>query len=114
MVRGSLMTAAPELTVERIRAALRDVIDAYRGINIIDLGLVYRIEIIDRSVRVTLTMTAPGCPAQGHILSGVRERLMMIHGVHDVDINLVWTPPWSPQKMAPVAETHRGVAGHAS
>ncbi|MGH8599359.1 MAG: metal-sulfur cluster assembly factor [Burkholderiales bacterium] len=95
---GTIVTAS-EPTVERVRRALHDVIDAERGINIVDLGLVYRIEIINRIVRIAMTMTAPGCPAQRHILSGVRERLMMIPGVGDVDINLVWEPRWSPQKM---------------
>jgi metal-sulfur cluster biosynthetic enzyme len=87
--RQHLTAAASEPTVERIRDALRDVIDAYRGVNIIDLGLVHRIEIADRIVTITMTMTAPDCPAQGHILSGMRERLMMIPGVGGVDIKLV-------------------------
>lgn len=96
-----MIMAASEPTVERIRRALRDVIDADRGVNIIDLGLVYRIEVIDRIVTITMTMTAPGCPAQGHILSGVRERLMMIPGVGGVDVRLVWEPGWSSQKILP-------------
>jgi metal-sulfur cluster biosynthetic enzyme len=105
--RQHMMVAASEPTVERIRRALRDVIDADRGVNIIDLGLVYRIEIIDRIVRITMTMTAPGCPAQRHILSGVRERLTMIPGVGDEDIKLVWEPRWSSQKILPPASASR-------
>lgn len=108
-----MIMAASEPTVERIRRALRDVIDADRGVNIIDLGLVYRIEVIDRIVTITMTMTmtmtAPGCPAQGHILSGVRERLMMIPGVGGVDVRLVWEPGWSSQKILP-----RSVSASAS
>ncbi len=99
--RQHLTSAASEPTVERIRGALRDVIDAYRGVNIIDLGLVHRIEIADRIVTITMTTTAPDCPAQGHILSGVRERLMMIPGVGGVDIKLVREPRRPSQAIPP-------------
>lgn len=99
--RQHLTAAASEPTVERIHDALRDVIDAYRGANIIDLGLVHRIEIADRIVTITMTMTAPDCPAQGHILSGVRERLMMIPGVGGVDVKLVWEQRRPSQAIPP-------------
>lgn len=98
---------SPRLTKARVREALRDVIDADRGCNIVDLGFVYGIEVRDNgTIHITMTMTAPDSPARNHIMSGVRERIGMIVGVSEVKINLVWRPPWSPQQMNPAPLHH--------
>lgn len=90
--------------------ALHEVIDPELGYNIVDLGLIYSIEVNDDGmVAITMTMTTPGCPAQDYILSGVYERSRSLPGVTNVDINLVWEPRWSPKKMSPVARAHFGV-----
>ena len=96
-------------TREELREALKDVFDPELGYNIVDLGLVYEIEIDDAVVAVTMTLTTPGCPASDMIQSGVRQRLEDVEGVNDVNIDLVWEPPWSPQAMSPVAKEHFGV-----
>jgi len=98
-------------TSEEMREALKDVFDPELGYNIVDLGLVYKIEIADAVVRVTMTLTTPGCPASDMITGGVKQRLEMVDGVDDIDIDLVWEPRWSPQAMSPVAKEHFGVAG---
>lgn len=103
--------AAPQPTVESVFEALHDVIDPELGYNIVDLGLVYGAEIDDETLRVTMTMTTPGCPAQDYIVMGVRERAMMIPGIGDVDVSVVWEPRWSPQAMSPAAKAHFHVAG---
>ena len=90
--------------------ALHEVIDPELGYNIVDLGLIYSLEVDDGMVAITMTMTTPGCPAQDYILSGVYERSRSLRGVSNVDINLVWEPRWSPKKMSPVAKAHFGVA----
>ena len=96
-------------TREELREALKDVFDPELGYNIVDLGMVYEIEIDDAVVAVTMTLTTPGCPASDMIESGVRQRLEGVEGVNGVNIDLVWEPPWSPQAMSPVAKEHFGV-----
>lgn len=96
-------------TVEDAYLALHDVIDPELGYNIVDIGLVYKLEIVDGLLKVTMTMTTRGCPAQDYIMGGVDERGAAIPGIDDVDIELVWEPPWTPQMMSPVAKEYFGI-----
>lgn len=96
-------------TREDAREALKDVFDPELGYNIVDLGLVYGVEIDDAVVAVSMTLTTPGCPASDVIQSGVRQRLQDMEGVNGVNIDLVWDPPWSPQAMSPAAKEYFGV-----
>ena len=91
---------------EYVLDALHEVIDPELGYNIVDIGLIYGLEVADNLIKVTLTMTTRGCPAQDYIMEGVKQRGLRIPGVQDVDIHLVWEPPWSPQKMTPIAKAH--------
>jgi metal-sulfur cluster biosynthetic enzyme len=68
-------------------------------INLVDLGVVYGVEVDDRTVRVRLTFTAMGCPASDMIIGDVRERLLSEPGVDAVAIDVVWDPPWSSSRM---------------
>ncbi len=90
--------------------ALHEVIDPELGYNIVDLGLIYSLDVDEGVVRVVMTMTTPGCPAQDYIMSGVYERARTLPGVTAVDINLVWEPRWSAKQMSPVARAHFGIA----
>lgn len=95
---------APEVHDEvsaRILEALREVKDPELGINIVDLGLIYDIELEDSSARVTMTLTSPGCPAGGQILAGAQERAGSVEGVDGATINLVWKPFWTPDRIDP-------------
>jgi metal-sulfur cluster biosynthetic enzyme len=98
-----------ELSQEELREALKDVFDPELGYNIVDLGLIYDIAIAGSEVSVTMTMTAPGCPASDMIQGGVYQRLLAFEGVSDDDINLVWEPPWDTSAMSPVAKEHFGI-----
>ncbi len=89
--------------------ALRDVIDPELGYNIVDLGLIYGIGVDEDVLWVHLTMTTPGCPAQDYIQAGVRQRGLKIAGIRDVDIDLVWSPPWSVHKMSRQAKDYLGI-----
>jgi metal-sulfur cluster biosynthetic enzyme len=90
------------LSPETVRKALRAVKDPELNLNIIDLGLVYDIETTDEGdVRVKMTLTSPGCPAGGEILQGVREVTSDLEGVGSVDVELVWEPYWTPERMDP-------------
>jgi metal-sulfur cluster biosynthetic enzyme len=90
------------LSSDIVRKALRAVKDPELNLNIIDLGLVYDIETDEEGdVRVKMTLTSPGCPAGGEILQGVREVASDLEGVRSVDVELVWEPYWTPERMDP-------------
>jgi metal-sulfur cluster biosynthetic enzyme len=84
---------------ERLWAALSEVRDPEMPVNLVDLGVIYRIAENGGVVEVDLTFTAMGCPASEFILDDVRERLMREEGVRDVRINVVWNPPWTAARM---------------
>ncbi len=84
---------------EKLWAALAEVQDPEMPINLVDLGVIYRIAEQDGLVEVDLTFTAMGCPASDFILEDVRERLMREDGVREVRINVVWNPPWTVARV---------------
>jgi metal-sulfur cluster biosynthetic enzyme len=84
---------------DRLWAALAEVQDPEMPINLVDLGVIYRIEENDGRVEVDLTFTAMGCPASDFILDDVRERLLREDGIREVHINVVWNPPWTVAKV---------------
>lgn len=88
-------------TEEAVREALRGVDDPEVGMNVVDLGLVYRVEITPEQVRVEMSMTTPACPMGDLITRNARDAIGAIlpKGM-DVDVQLVWDPPWSPAMMS--------------
>lgn len=84
---------------DRFWAALAEVQDPEMPVNLVDLGLIYGVEERDGVVDVDLTFTAMGCPASDFILEDVRDRLLREEGVRDVRINIVWSPPWTAERM---------------
>jgi metal-sulfur cluster biosynthetic enzyme len=95
--------------IERLREALRKVIDPEVGLNIVDLGLVYALKEEGGTVRADITMTSPACPMGESILAEAEEALQanVPTGV-GVEVNLVWSPPWSPELMSEAAREHFG------
>lgn len=99
----------PDL-VDRIREALRQVIDPEIGYNIFDLGLVYDIAIEEGGVvRLTMTTTTPGCPATNYLKDGAAESASNVPGVEFVDVKLTYEPRWTPELMSPEAKAHLGI-----
>ena len=88
-------------TQEELRAVLQEVEDPELRMSIVDLGLVYGYEIDDQGmVTVDMTLTSPACPV-GPMLQGmIYHKLSQMEGVEDVEVNLVWNPPWDPRTMA--------------
>lgn len=94
---------------EDVRNALHNVIDPEAGLNIVDLGLVYGVEISGNKLRVDLTMTTPACPMGDMIIDDARRALAgLVPANAEIDINLVWEPPWSPDRMSDHARGHFG------
>jgi metal-sulfur cluster biosynthetic enzyme len=99
----------PDL-VDRIREALRQVIDPEIGYNIFDLGLVYDIAVEEGGVvRLTMTTTTPGCPATNYLKDGAAESASNVPGVEFVDVKLTYEPRWTPELMSPEAKAHLGI-----
>lgn len=93
--------------------ALREVFDPEIPVNVVDLGLVYRLEVIDdRLVDMDMTMTAPACPVAPQVMAEAEEKLRTVPGVADVKINLVWSPMWSPERMSDAAKDELGYTGY--
>jgi metal-sulfur cluster biosynthetic enzyme len=89
------------LTKEGILQALRLVNDPEVGVNIVDLGLVYSTEIEGANVRILMTMTTPACPMHSFLTQEVREAILsQFAEVDDVNVELVWDPPWSPRMIS--------------
>ena len=89
-------------TPEAVRKALRAVKDPELNLNIIDIGLVYDVEVTEQGgVQVRMTLTSPGCPAGTEIIDDVKRVLTDMEGVESVDVELVWDPYWTPDKMDP-------------
>jgi metal-sulfur cluster biosynthetic enzyme len=87
---------------EDVRTVLRRVKDPELNLNIIDLGLIYEIEVTEgKDVHVKMTLTSPGCPAGPEIMSDAQRAIEGMEGVGAVDIELVWTPYWTPERMDP-------------
>jgi FeS assembly SUF system protein len=97
------------ITIEKVWEALRNCYDPEIPINIVDLGLVYDVEVKnDKDVYVKMTLTAPGCPMHSIIAGDVREKLMSVPEIGKVDVEIVWDPPWSPDRMSPEAKKQLG------
>ena len=83
--------------------ALRNCYDPEIPVNIVDLGLIYGVTIDNHNVRVRMTLTAMGCPASAYLSHQVKELIEKIPGVVSADVDIVWDPPWTPDKMSPAA-----------
>ncbi|WP_235816528.1 metal-sulfur cluster assembly factor [Bacillus massilinigeriensis] len=93
-----------EEIINKIKSQLKFVLDPELGINVVDLGLIYDISVSEDGVaHITMTLTTPGCPLHDSIVTGVRYSVLNVEEIKDVDINLVWEPAWSPDKMSPEA-----------
>ena len=97
------------LTEDEVCEALREVQDPEAGMSIVDLGLVYGVDVSPARIHVRMTMTSPACPVAPYI---VEEAVAAIRaaaaGVPDVDVELVWDPPWTPERMSESARRRFG------
>jgi len=97
------------LTEERVRHALQQVIDPELGVNVVDLGLIYGIAIEGATVTVTMTLTTPGCPLHESLAEAVEEAIrLFVPGVEAVRVQLVWEPPWTPERISPAGRAELG------
>jgi metal-sulfur cluster biosynthetic enzyme len=103
------MTTPPDESA--VRDALRQVLDPEAGMNIVDLGLVYGIDVSDTAVRIDLTMTSAACPLAESIIDEVSAAVAAVVPPDTrIDVALVWDPPWTPDRMSDFAREHFGWA----
>ena len=99
----------PSLSEESAREALLQVVDPEVGINVVDLGLVYRIEVADGRIEVDMTMTSPSCPLGAHLTETAQAAILRsIPEAESVAVHLVWDPPWTPDRMSVRARSQLG------
>jgi metal-sulfur cluster biosynthetic enzyme len=87
-------------TVEEVMEALSNVIDPELGLDFVELGLIYDVEVDDGNVHITFTLTTPGCPIGPQVSDQIEEFVGELDGVKTVESEMVFTPPWSPEKMS--------------
>jgi metal-sulfur cluster biosynthetic enzyme len=87
-------------TVDEVTEALRDVIDPELGLDFVELGLIYEVEVDGANVKITYTLTTPGCPIGPQVSEQMEEFVGDLDGVEEVQPVLTFTPPWSPEQMS--------------
>lgn len=99
-----------EALQDNILGALENVIDPELGIDIVNLGLVYGVDLNEEGhCTVTMTLTAMGCPLAAHIEADVKRALADIPEIKEVEVNIVWDPPWGKEKMSRYAKIALGI-----
>jgi metal-sulfur cluster biosynthetic enzyme len=96
-------------TKEEVVEALRQVEDPELGMDIVDLGLMYEVELENGRVKVIHTLTSMGCPVGPMIQEQIAEVTRALPGVEDVEVELTWDPPWTPEKMSEDAKFILGI-----
>ena len=95
---------------DSMMGAIENVIDPELGIDIVNLGLIYDVELDEEGTSiVTMTLTSMGCPMGPQIVANIKQELMELPEVKDVDVNVIWNPPWSKDKMSRYAKMALGV-----
>ena len=100
-------------SADEVREALKDVYDPEIGVNIVDLGLVYDVDVDDddgkTDVLITMTLTSMGCPLGPVIMQEVNHALGELPELGEIGVNLVWSPPWTPDMMSEEAKDELGI-----
>ncbi len=101
-------TTTPTITEKQVMEKLATVYDPEIPVNIVELGLVYAVRIEGPKVTIDVTMTAPACPAADQVVADAKAAAASVAGVQQVAVNVVWDPPWTPDKMSEAAKLELG------
>jgi metal-sulfur cluster biosynthetic enzyme len=96
------------ITPDLVKLALRRVKDPEVNLNIVDMGLIYDVRINGSDVVVDMSLTTPACPSGPEIMKDAEDQLKTLEGVGKVELNLVWSPPWGPQRIEPRVRAYLG------
>jgi len=100
---------ADPVTPDMVKMALRKVKDPELNLNVIDLGLIYDIAVEGATVKIDMSLTSPGCPSGPQIMTDVERATKGVAGVEDVQVNLVWQPFWTPDRIEPRVRAYMGL-----
>jgi metal-sulfur cluster biosynthetic enzyme len=100
--------AGGPISEDQVRLALRRVKDPELNLNILDLGLIYEIKLAGADITVDMSLTSPGCPSGPEIMTEAEQQLKALPGVGTVTMNLVWSPPWTPERIEPRVRAYLG------
>ena len=95
-------------TSDQVREVLRGVFDPELHMNIVDLGLVYEVLLESSKVHVKMTLTSPGCPYGPYLIHQVKDTVQTLKGIQEARVEVVWDPPWGPDKMTEEARLELG------
>jgi metal-sulfur cluster biosynthetic enzyme len=112
-----------QVTEQEVLNALRSCYDPEIPVNIVDLGLIYKVDLADvadgaevaveepskQDVTIDMTLTSQGCPEHVNISAQVKSRLESLPGIRNASVNVVWTPPWTPERLSPDARKQLGI-----
>ena len=101
-------TTSGPISEDQVRLALRRVKDPELNLNILDLGLIYEIKLAGADITVDMSLTSPGCPSGPEIMTEAEQQLKALPGVGTVTMNLVWSPPWTPERIEPRVRAYLG------
>ena len=96
------------ISADQARLVLRRVKDPELNLNIVDLGLIYEVHVSGANVQIDMSLTSPGCPSGPEIMGEAEQQLRTIPGIGDVTMNLVWSPPWTPERIEPRVRAYMG------
>jgi len=96
------------VTTDAITSCLENVIDPELGINVVDLGLIYNVLIDANKISVDMTLTTPGCPMAGMLAGSVEQAVRQAFEEADVEVSLIWDPPWTPDRLSEAARQQLG------
>jgi metal-sulfur cluster biosynthetic enzyme len=102
------------ITQDEVFSALKECYDPEIPVNIVDLGLIYGVRLEDvaenaQDVTIDMTLTAQGCPAHVQISDQVKSRLESLPGIRSATVNIIWSPPWTPERLSPDARKQLGI-----
>jgi len=93
---------------QKIEDVIKTVFDPEIPVNIYELGLIYDIAVSGKDVKILMTLTSPNCPAAQSLPAEVRQKIKALPGVEEVDVEIVWDPPWGPEMMSEAAKLQLG------
>jgi len=96
------------LTKQDVMKVLKECYDPEIGISLVDLGLIYDVQVKGDKVHIKMTLTTPGCPMHAHMVNDVEQKVKKMKGVKGVKVELVWDPPWTPERMSKEAKKNLG------
>jgi metal-sulfur cluster biosynthetic enzyme len=97
------------VTEKDVRNALKSVKDPELGLDLVVLGLIYDIDIVEADVKATISLTSPFCPVAGQIVDDVKQTIEGVEGVESAEVELTFDPPWTPERIPPLIRASLGL-----